>query len=486
MPATVIVGAQWGDEGKGKIVDLLAQDSDVVCRYNGGPNAGHTIVADGETYKLRHMPSGILWGKECVIGAGCVVDPGVFIEELDDFERRGLSTDRVRLSGEAHLIMPWHLAIDGASERRLGKLQIGTTKRGIGPAYADKAYRLGIRLQDIFDPKILRQKIEVALAEKNEWLERVYGVEPIELEQLAARHESYAQRLRPYLADTSLLVDRAIRDGKRVLLEGAHGTLLDIDHGTYPFVTSSTVVAGGACAGIGIGPTRIDSVIGIAKAYVTRVGAGPFPTEIEGPDQERLRELGGEFGTVTGRERRCGWLDLVALRYAVRLNGITSIALTKLDVLSSFVELPVCTRYELRDGTRTDEFPAHQSDFHSARPVYEVLPGVGGAARRRPTGRGAALRRVRRARARRRGLVGRHRRRARSRARQRLIALLPQTTPAAYQAEAVRVKGPSGDPTRRWSAALTAAACCSSSDTACAPTGPAAPRKDVQSSSKSS
>ena len=377
MPATVIVGAQWGDEGKGKIVDLLAQDSDVVCRYNGGPNAGHTIVADGETYKLRHMPSGILWGKECVIGAGCVVDPGVFIEELDDCERRGLATDRVRLSGEAHLIMPWHLAIDGASERRLGKLQIGTTKRGIGPAYADKAYRLGIRLQDIFDPKILRQKIEVALAEKNEWLERVYGVEPIELEQLAARHESYAQRLRPYLADTSLLVDRAIRDGKRVLLEGAHGTLLDIDHGTYPFVTSSTVVAGGACAGIGIGPTRIDSVIGIAKAYVTRVGAGPFPTEIEGPDQERLRELGGEFGTVTGRERRCGWLDLIALRYAVRLNGITSIALTKLDVLSSFAELPVCTRYELRDGTRIDEFPAHQSDFHAARPVYETLEGWG-------------------------------------------------------------------------------------------------------------
>jgi adenylosuccinate synthase len=375
VPATVIVGAQWGDEGKGKIVDLLAQDSDVVCRYNGGPNAGHTIVADGETYKLRHMPSGILWGKECVIGAGCVVDPGVFIEELDDFELRGLSTDRVRLSGEAHLIMPWHLAIDGASERRLGKLQIGTTKRGIGPAYADKAYRLGIRLQDIFDPKILRQKIEVALDEKNVWLERVYGVEPIELEELAARHEGYAQRLRPYLADTSLLVDRAIRDGKRVLLEGAHGTLLDIDHGTYPFVTSSTVVAGGACAGIGIGPTRIDSVIGIAKAYVTRVGAGPFPTEIEGPEQERLRELGGEFGTVTGRERRCGWLDLVALRYAVRLNGITSIALTKLDVLSSFAELPVCTRYELRDGTRTHDFPAHQSDFHSARPVYEVLPG---------------------------------------------------------------------------------------------------------------
>ena len=377
MPATVIVGAQWGDEGKGKIVDLLAQESDLVCRYNGGPNAGHTIVAGGETYKLRHMPSGILWGKECVIGAGCVVDPGVFIEELDDFERRGLSTEQVRLSGEAHVIMAWHLAIDQASERRLGKLQIGTTRRGIGPAYADKAYRLGIRLQDLFDPKILRQKIEVALTEKNVWLERLYGVEPIELEELAAQYERYARRLRPYLADTSLLVDQALRNGKRVLLEGAHGTLLDIDHGTYPFVTSSPTIAGGACTGIGIGPTRIESVIGVAKAYVTRVGAGPFPTEIDGPDQDRVRGLGGEFGTVTGRERRCGWLDLVALRYAVRLNGITSIALTKLDVLSSFDRLPICIAYELRDGTKTDEFPEHQSDFHAARPVYETLGGWG-------------------------------------------------------------------------------------------------------------
>src|SRR3954464_6870382 len=375
VPATVSVGAQWGDEGKGKIVDLLAQDSDLVCRYNGGPNAGHTIVAGGETYKLRHMPSGILWGKECVIGAGCVVDPGVFIEELDDFERRGLSTERVRLSGEAHLIMPWHLAIDGASERRLGKLQIGTTKRGIGPTYADKAYRLGIRLQDIFDPPILRQKIEVALAEKNLWLENVYGEAPIELEDLAARYEGYAQRLRPYLADTSLIVDRAIRDGKQVLAEGAHGTLLDIDHGTYPFVTSSSTLAGGACPGLGIGPTRIDQVIGVAKAYVTRVGAGPFPTEIEGPDQDRVRELGHEYGTVTGRSRRCGWLDLVALRYAVRVNGIDKLALTKLDVLSHFDELPVCVRYRTRDGSETRDFPAHQSDFHAAEPVYEVMPG---------------------------------------------------------------------------------------------------------------
>jgi adenylosuccinate synthase len=371
----VIVGAQWGDEGKGKIVDLLARASDLVCRYNGGPNAGHTIVADGETFKLRHMPSGILRGKECVIGAGCVVDPSVLVEELDDLESRGVSTAGLHLSTNAHVIMPWHLAIDRGGERRLGKLKIGTTKRGIGPTYADKAFRLGIRVQDLFDPKILRQKLEVALGEKNVWLERVYGAPPLELEELAERYEQHAQRLRPYIADTSLLVDRALRDRKRVLLEGAHATLLDLDHGTYPFVTSSSTVAGGAATGIGIGPTRIDSVIGVAKAYVTRVGEGPFPTEIDGPDQERLRELGGEVGTVTGRDRRCGWLDLVALRYAARLNGFTSLALTKLDVLSAFEELPVCVRYLLPDGTETEEFPAHQSDFHKARPVYDVLPG---------------------------------------------------------------------------------------------------------------
>jgi adenylosuccinate synthase len=375
MPATVIVGAQWGDEGKGKIVDLLAQHSDIVCRYQGGPNAGHTIVAEGETYKFKHMPSGILWGKECVLGAGCVIDPEVFIEELDDLEARSISTATVRLSGNAHLVMPWHVALDRASERRLGKLQIGTTRRGIGPAYADKSARLGIRVQDLFDPKILRQKIEVALAEKNVWLERVYGAAPLDLEDVAGRSERWAERLRPYIADTSLLVDRALRQDKVVLFEGAQATLLDLDHGTYPFVTSSNPLAGAACTGVGIGPTRIDAVVGVAKAYVTRVGEGPFPTEIDGQDQERLRELGGEFGTVTGRERRCGWLDLVGLRFAARLNGFTTLALTKLDVLSAFSELPVCTRYRLRDGTETDEFPAHQSDFHHCEPVYEVLPG---------------------------------------------------------------------------------------------------------------
>ena len=375
MPATVIVGAQWGDEGKGKIVDLLAQDSDVVCRYQGGPNAGHTIIVDGETFKLRQVPSGIISGKTCVIGAGCVVDPEVLLSELDELEKRGLDPSVVVVSGNAHLIMPWHVAIDQASERRLGKLQIGTTRRGIGPAYADKAARIGIRVQDVLDPKILRQKIEVALAEKNVWLERVYEAEPFELEDVASRYEGYAQRLRPYVGDTSLFVDRALREGRDVLFEGAQAVLLDLDHGTYPFVTSSSTTAANAAAGIGIGPNRIDYVIGVAKAYVTRVGAGPFPTEIQGAAQERVRELGAEYGTVTGRERRCGWLDLVALRYAVRVNGITSLALTKLDVLSAFPELPVCVRYRLRDGSETEDFPAHQSDFHSAEPVYETLPG---------------------------------------------------------------------------------------------------------------
>jgi len=375
VPATVIVGAQWGDEGKGKIVDLLAQDSDLVCRYQGGPNAGHTIVVDGETYKIRQIPSGVLRGKTCVIGAGCVVDPQVFLAEVDELEGRGVSTRDVHLSGEAHLIMPWHVAIDRASERRLGKLQIGTTRRGIGPCYADKAARLGIRVQDLLDAKILRQKIEVALTEKNVWLERVYGVQSLDLEDVAGNLEALARRIRAYVDDTSLLVDRALHEERAVLLEGAQGTLLDLDHGTYPFVTSSNTVAGNAATGIGIGPNRIDRIVGVAKAYVTRVGEGPFPTEIEGRDQERMRELGGEFGTVTGRERRCGWLDLVALRYAVRVNGITSLALTKLDVLSHFAELPVCVAYRLRDGSETFEFPAHQSDFHHCRPVYELLPG---------------------------------------------------------------------------------------------------------------
>ena len=330
MPATVIVGAQWGDEGKGKIVDLLAQHADLVCRYQGGPNAGHTIIVDGETFKFRHMPSGILSGKECVIGAGCVVDPEVLLEELDDLEARGVATEGlVHLSGNAHLIMPWHVAIDRASERRLGELQIGTTRRGIGPAYADKASRIGIRVQDLLDAKILRQKIEVALAEKNVWLERVYGAEPLELEEVAGRLEGVRAAAARRTSPTPRCSSTArCATGASSCFEGAQG---DAARPRPRHVSVRDLVEPGgrrrAATGVGIGPNRIDAVVGVAKAYVTRVGEGPFPTEIEGPDQERVRELGGEFGTVTGRDRRCGWLDLVALRYAVRLNGITSLAL---------------------------------------------------------------------------------------------------------------------------------------------------------------
>jgi adenylosuccinate synthase len=378
VPAIVIVGAQWGDEGKGKIVDLLAQDADLVCRYQGGPNAGHTIVVGDETYKIRQIPSGIVGGKRCAIGAGCVVDPGVLVAELDDLESRGHATsDRLFVSGNAHLVMPWHVALDGARERRLGHLQIGTTRRGIGPAYADKATRIGIRVQDLLDQKIFRQKVELAVAEKNVWLTRVYDLPPLDLDEILGAHLAFAERLGPYVADTSLLVDRALTARERVLFEGAQGTLLDLDHGTYPFVTSSSPIAAGAAVSFGVGPNRIDEIVGVAKAYVTRVGEGPFPSEIEGEDHDRVRELGQEFGTVTGRERRCGWLDLVALRFAVRVNGITSLALTKLDVLSEFGELPVCVRYQLSDGTETEDFPAHQSDFHHCRPVFETLSGWG-------------------------------------------------------------------------------------------------------------
>ncbi|HEU5010807.1 MAG TPA: adenylosuccinate synthase [Gaiellaceae bacterium] len=376
MPATVIVGAQWGDEGKGKIVDLLAQDSDLVCRYQGGPNAGHTVVVRDETYKIRQIPTGLIGGKRCAIGAGCVVDPEVLVSELDELESRGHQTrDLLFISGNAHLIMPWHVALDGARERRLGRLQIGTTRRGIGPTYADKATRIGIRVQDLLDPKILRQKLELAVTEKNVWLERVYGLEPFDVEVVVRAQLEFAERLGPYVADTSLLVDRALRGREHVLFEGAQGTMLDLDHGTYPFVTSSSPIAAGAAVSFGIGPNRIEEVLGVAKAYVTRVGEGPFPSEIVGPDQERVQTLGQEFGTVTGRERRCGWLDLVALRFAVRVNGITSLALTKLDVLSAFAEVPLCVRYRLPDGSETDDFPAHQSDFHHCRPVFRVLPG---------------------------------------------------------------------------------------------------------------
>jgi adenylosuccinate synthase len=376
MPCTVIVGAQWGDEGKGKIVDTLAERADVVARYQGGNNAGHTLVLGDETYKLRLVPSGVLWpGTLCVLGNGCVLDPEVLMEELDGLEERGIDLSGVRISGNAHLIMPWHRIIDADSELMLGRLQIGTTRRGIGPAYADKASRVGIRVQDLLDEKILRQKIQTALSVKNVLLRKIYHQRPIDKDVLTEATLRYAERIRPFIADTSLLVNQALDDGRHVLCEGAQATLLDLDHGTYPFVTSSNPIAGGACVGLGFGPTRVDTVLGVAKAYVTRVGAGGFPSEADDADGSRIREQGGEYGTVTGRERRCGWLDVVALRYAARLNGLTQLALTKLDVLSIFESIPVCTAYRLPDGSVTEDFPWHQSDFHHAQPVYERLEG---------------------------------------------------------------------------------------------------------------
>ncbi len=379
MPLKVVVGAQWGDEGKGKIVDLLAERADVVARYQGGNNAGHTLVIGDETYKLRLVPSGILNpGTLCVLGNGCVIDPEVLIEELDGLIARGVDVSGIRISGNAHLIMPWHRIIDADSELQLGRLQIGTTRRGIGPAYADKALRVGIRVQDVLDEKILRLKIQTALSVKNIELRKLHHHRPLDKDELTMAMLGYAERIRPFVADTSLLIHRALEDGRTVLAEGAQATLLDIDHGTYPFVTSSNPVAGGVCTGLGVGPTAVTSVLGVTKAYATRVGAGPFPSEADEERGAQLRERGGEYGTVTGRDRRCGWLDLVGLRYAARLNGLTEVAVTKLDVLSMFEQIPVCTGYRLSDGTTTQDFPSHQTDFHHAQPVYEDLPGWGG------------------------------------------------------------------------------------------------------------
>jgi adenylosuccinate synthase len=376
MSCNVVVGAQWGDEGKGKVVDLLAERADVVARYQGGNNAGHTLMLGEETYKLRLVPSGILYPEKiCVLGGGCVVDPEVLIEELDGLEQRGIDTSGLRISGNAHLIMPWHRIIDADSELMLGRLQIGTTRRGIGPAYADKASRVGIRVQDLLDEKILRAKIQTALSVKNILLRKIYHQRPLDKDALTEATLRYADRVRPYVADTSLLIAQALDAGRTVLCEGAQGTLLDLDHGTYPFVTSSNPVAGGACAGLGIGPTRIDAVLGVTKAYVTRVGAGPFPSEADPERGAAIRDQGGEYGTVTGRERRCGWMDTVALRFAARVNGLTQLAVTKLDVLSIFERIPVCVAYRLPDGTVTEDFPAHQSDFHHSQPVYEELDG---------------------------------------------------------------------------------------------------------------
>ena len=378
MSGAVVVGAQWGDEGKGKIVDLLAEGFEIVARYQGGNNAGHTVVHGDQTFKFHLLPSGILEpGKICVLGNGVVIDPEVLCSEIDGLEARGRSVEGLRISMNAHVIMPWHRLIDQQSEVSLGALQIGTTRRGIGPAYADKASRVGIRVQDLFDPGILQKKVAAALAIRNREILRGRDQGPLYPNAICDELAVYAERLKPYAADTSLLIDQALRAGKRVLFEGAQGTLLDLDNGTYPFVTSSNPTAGGACTGCGIGPTRIDSVLGIAKAYLTRVGAGPFPSEADEQRGALIRELGAEFGTTTGRERRCGWIDLVGLRYAVRLNGLTELVLTKLDVLSTFETIPVCVAYRLPDGTITEEFPGHQSDFHHAEPVFEERQGWG-------------------------------------------------------------------------------------------------------------
>jgi adenylosuccinate synthase len=375
MPAIVIVGAQWGDEGKGKATDLLGDDVDYVVRYQGGNNAGHTVVIGDESYALHLLPAGVLSRHATpVIGNGVVIDPAVLIEEIDGLNARGVSCDRLLISANAHLIMPHHIALDKVTERHLGNARIGTTGRGIGPTYSDKVARVGIRVQDLLDPGILAQKLELVLREKNQVLTKVYNRRGIDALATAAEYLGHFRRMQGYVADTGLVLNQALDEQKVVLLEGAQATQLDVDHGTYPFVTSSSPTAGGACAGSGVGPTRITKVIGIVKAYTTRVGAGPFPTELTDARGEWLRKQGGEYGVTTGRPRRTGWFDAVIARYATRINGITDYFLTKLDVLSGLEQVPVCVAYDV-NGTRHDEVPMTQTDFHHAVPVYEYLDG---------------------------------------------------------------------------------------------------------------
>ncbi|MEV7773033.1 adenylosuccinate synthase [Kitasatospora sp. NPDC086791] len=375
MPALVLVGAQWGDEGKGKATDLLGGSVDYVVRYQGGNNAGHTVVIGDQKYALHLLPSGILSPNVTpVIGNGVVIDPAVLLSELAGLNERGIDTSKLLVSGNAHLITPYHRTLDKVTERFLGKRRIGTTGRGIGPTYADKINRVGIRVQDLFDESILRQKIEAALHDKNQILVKLYNRRTIPADLVVEEYLGYAEKLKPFLADTTLVLDEALKANKVVLLEGGQGTLLDVDHGTYPFVTSSNPTAGGACTGAGIGPTKIDRVIGILKAYTTRVGSGPFPTELFDADGEALRRIGGERGVTTGRDRRCGWFDAVIARYATRVNGLTDFFLTKLDVLTGWEQIPVCVAYEI-DGKRVEELPYNQSDFHHAKPIYETLPG---------------------------------------------------------------------------------------------------------------
>jgi adenylosuccinate synthase len=376
VPGIVVVGAQWGDEGKGKLTDLLAEQADLVIRFQGGNNAGHTIVRDGEQFKFHLIPSGILYpGLACAIGNGVTIDPRVLLDEIEGLKRRGIDVSGLHISANAHLIMPYHVLLDQAGEARLGRLRIGTTRRGIGPCYADKAARLGIRVQDLLDETILRKKIMAALDPKRHAL-RPHAKDPaLDLHTMTEEYVTYGHRLEPYISDTAKLCYETLQQGRTVIFEGAQGTLLDIDHGTYPFVTSSNPVAGAACIGAGVGPKQIDEIWGVAKAYATRVGEGPFPTELDDEIGRRMLERGQEFGTTTGRQRRCGWLDLVALRYANRINGLTSLVITKLDVLAGIDPLQVCTSYRHPDGAVFDDFPYHQSILHASEAVYEELPG---------------------------------------------------------------------------------------------------------------
>lgn len=375
MPAIVLIGAQWGDEGKGKATDLLGDRVDYVVKFNGGNNAGHTVVIGEEKYALHLLPSGILSpGVTPVIANGVVVDIEVLFEELDALSSRGVDISRLKVSANAHVITQYHRTLDKVTERFLGKRQIGTTGRGIGPTYADKINRVGIRVQDLFDENILRQKVEGALDQKNHMLVKVYNRRSIEVEEVVTDLLKHAERLRPMVADTALLLHQALEDGKTVLFEGGQATMLDVDHGTYPFVTSSNATSGGAVTGSGIGPNRINRIIAVVKAYTTRVGAGPFPTELFDDSGDFLRSQGHEFGTTTGRPRRTGWYDAPIARYTARINGVTDFVLTKLDVLTGLATIPVCVAYEV-DGVRFDEVPVSQSDFHHATPVYEVYPG---------------------------------------------------------------------------------------------------------------
>ncbi|CAB4985474.1 MAG: adenylosuccinate synthase [Actinobacteria bacterium] len=380
MPGAVIVGTQWGDEGKGRFTDYLAKDASLCVRYQGGHNAGHTIIVDGEVFKLQLVPSGVLYPHVVpVIGNGVVVDPAVLISELDMLSAKGVEVSRLRLSGNAHLIMPYHQEIDRVTERYLGKNKLGTTKRGIGPTYADKALRVGLRVQDLLDPKIFREKLDLVLREKNGLLSKVYNRLPMDANEIAKTYLDMVPRLEPHIDDTVHLVHESLDAGEWVLFEGAQATYLDLDHGTYPFVTSSNPIAGGVCTGAGVGPLAIQRVVGVVKAYTTRVGSGPFPSELlEGdPIGDDLVERGREFGTNTGRRRRPGWLDLVMLKHATRLNTCTELAITKLDVLSPLKELKVCVGYLGDDGTRYEHVPYHQSVMHKIKPIYETLPGWG-------------------------------------------------------------------------------------------------------------